>query len=693
MLFRVHMQMDILAEHQRMLDRFRDAGFHVEMASDEEGNMIWRIIDPDGKGYIGFVHNIHPEDIRRIRNGLWEIRPRNHDVVVAQPQPTDRLKEIETWLHARYPELNNMDFETNALIYGRVQQGKTGLILANIWIAQNIEKIRCVLGLANMTGSYNQVLGKNAIEFNHELRRRFGDGYGLKMVGMRDGVIAPADHTLVFMMNPSQLRRAVELLNGEKYIFFMDEADIAVKGVDESSDASKTGPLCNKLMDDAMSIVQITATPVACMNQSTTRQQKTIRMTPRADYRSIRETEWKMVDPTIADAIRKGSIRETLDLVQEIVQARLPLVIGNGRRYMSILINATTTMAKQAITAKALARTGRYGGVYVMNSDGNCLIKRAMRNRLVPTGMNSISLLYDEFEAEARRFPERSNVYIIIGHQTASRAISFRPTTARNGTGGLHAMILLPSLISHCAQLIQYMRIFGNYAADYPRILCATTDDVYRRLDAEIHHNLEVLAEKTAEMGDSRKLIEGSVMIDTRRHDRPAVDDTVLLNKRFIHHQDFDSMETLLECLPADLAHLPRRWMTDKEVKRIETPADFHYTHVRTKQMEFLQQFHHQIGVRRIHIAWDDPRYEDLHNIRRRFGKQRKNYLGDAIVGDGVNADHLYSVRWKPEFCSDELTIDDHDFWSSAVFLFRTSRGKYRFYHDQATAKMGILGR
>ena len=110
-------------------------------------------------------------------------------------------------------------------------------------------------------------------------------------------------------------------------------------------------------------------------------------------------------------------------------------------------------------------------------------------------------------------------------------------------------------------------------------------------------------------------------------------------------------------------------------------------------QMEFLQQFHHQIGVRRIHIAWDDPRYEDLHNIRRRFGKQRKNYLGDAIVGDGIDADHLYSVRWKPEFCSDELTIDDHDFWSSAVFLFRTSRGKYRFYHDQAIAKMGILGR
>lgn len=680
---------DLIVHLENLTDMVRDTDVHVEIRQDEDGAVVFALHNRSETDIrVGVLMTLEPGRVRILHPRDCPAPVRGGGV---GGEDKIKIDEIHQWLLHKFPEIREYGFEGGVIIYGRVQMGKTGLILALNWIAQYVHGTTCLLALANMKGSFHQVMGKNTVEFNRDLRGRFGDGYGLRMCDRLVGGGAPA--TRVFMCNPTQIRRVAGEVAGRPYILFVDEADTAVKGADETLDVSKTGPLFRALQENAVGMVEITATPFALYNQKDGPARMTIRMRPRETYRGFHETDWEMVDAKTARAIRMGSIRSAKQWINKIVCARRPLVEASGRRYMTLLLNGPTTMKRQEIIALALARSRRYDGVYVMNSDGPHLIKQAVGTELRSKDMDAVSLLYDEFETRSRREPEhRLRVYIIVAGLTASRAISFRPTSVAIGTNGLHAMLLLPSVTAHCSQLIQYMRIWGNYAEDYPRLFCATTEVTHRRIRGEVHHNLEVLAERTSEMGDCRKKIEGSVLVDTRRHDRPAVDDTHLANRTSVCHTDFDSMDEIERYLDAHLDGLSRVWMTHEQVTRVAPPPGFAYTHDRVLQRRFLNHFRQSLGVRRLHISWSDTRYQDLHNIHRRFGNQRKNYMGEAIVGDGIDSTKMYCVRWREQFCNDDLSIRDETFWSSAVFLSRTSRGKYRFYHHaHHQEKMGVL--
>lgn len=663
----------------------RDTDVHVEIREDEDGTVVFALHNRSEREVrIGLLMTLEPGRVR-------VLHPRDCPARVRGVGGEDKIKidKIHEWLLQKYPEIREYCFKDGIIIYGRVQMGKTGLILAMNWIAQYVHGTTCLLALANMKGSFHQIMGKNTVEFNRDLRERFGNGYGLRMCDRLVDEDVPT--TRVFMCNPTQLRRVAGEVTGRPYMLFVDEADMAVKGADEASDVSKTGPLFRTLRERAVGVVEITATPFALYNQKDGSARMTIRMRPREAYRGFHETDWELVDAKTARAIRRASIASSREWIDKIVRARRPMVEASGRRYMSILLNGPATMKRQETIALGLARSQRYDGVYVMNSDGSHLVKQADGRRLRSKEMDAISLLYDEFETRSRREQGGFRVYIIVAGLTASRAISFRPTTTAIGMNGLHAMLLLPSATAHCAQLIQYMRIWGNYTEDYPRLLCATTEETYRRIRDEVHHNLEVLADRTAEMGDCRQKIEGSVLMDTRRHDRPAVDDTHLANRTSVCHTDFDSMDEMERYLDAHLDGLSRVWMTHEQVTRVVPPPGFAYTHDRALQRQFLNHFRQSLGVRRLHISWSDMRYQDLHNIHRRFGNQRKNYMGEAIIGDGIDRTNMYCVRWREEFCNDDLSIRDEAYWSSAIFLSRTSRGKYRFYHHTHHQEKMIL--
>ena len=176
------------------------------------------------------------------------------------------------------------------------------------------------------------------------------------------------------------------------------------------------------------------------------------------------------------------------------------------------------------------------------------------------------------------------------------------------------------------------------------------------------------------------------------------IDDTILAEPRRLCDADFGTFQELMLALPPLLRHLPHIWMTEEETVPIGilSLADetFSYTQCPMGKVRWLQHVRSSFGTTsddRLQICWSEARYRDLHNIRRRFGAQRKNYVCHVIVGDGKDIS-LQSVRWKPAFCNDDLSITDMEFWSSAVYLYRTSRGTYRFYHSACESfTMGSL--
>jgi hypothetical protein len=153
---------------------------------------------------------------------------------------------------------------------------------------------------------------------------------------------------------------------------------------------------------------------------------------------------------------------------------------------------------------------------------------------------------------------------------------------------------------------------------------------------------------------------------------------------------DFETLDDLIASLPHDLYHLPRIWMTEEEIQYHAIPSmknvTFSYDQSRTQKLAWLQHIRTFLGLAskyRMQICWSELRYKDLHNICRRFGAQRQNYLCDYMIGDGSNHELLGCVRWKSQFCDDQLSLDDKQFWASAVYLYRTTCGKIRCYNDK----------
>jgi hypothetical protein len=582
------------------------------------------------------------------------------------------------------------------VLFGQVQVGKTSLILAMIWICTYVLNKRCVLLLANMTGSYNQVLGKNAMEFNDMLWEEFGEAarpFFLRAHGGRDRGAKEIDpHCfLVAMSNPAQLRRLLDVTLKEEtqeVVLFADEADVHVKSMDDNEDTTKTGPLYRSLEAQCIGTVNVSATPFALWNRRGALL-KTIRMHTPPEYRGVEEMEWKHISGQDASMMRRGSIGVATRLLTEAIHTLKPRVEAVGRKYMTILVNGPSSIARQNALAMAISRTCR---AFVMNSENGCPIKEAKRTRMVSTDRQSISTLYDEFETESKR-SEAFHVYVIVACLTASRAISFRPTSKKIGTGGLNGMIFAPSPSSHMAQTIQFMRPFGKYSADYPQILVMTTKETEDKLRAEIHTNLPTLAYATRQMGESRKQMEGSPLLAVGRHDRRSVDDSRLEGRSSLMHREFESKEAVMAFLSKDYETMEE--MTEGHID-IPMPGMVYYSGVADKkeQNRVRRELKAKLPIayqkETLQFCWNDQRYETHHSIKSKTGDNHE-YRSRCIAGDGghdATAEVVRVVFWKPEHCGQQPTSLENE---NTAYIFETKRGGWRYYNSKEKRRYGVL--
>ena len=680
---------DILAMHQDIIAMVRNDPRVIgepEMIPDDEHGTKWLI---------------------HLRGGqtIW-VAAGTFDMAISQgwhyqasPTPlplsdSPSVKDIEKWIRKRYPDINNWSIEDNIVLYGLVQAGKTELLLSMIWISQYVYEVPCVLVLANMAASYNQVLQKNAIEFNNMLREEFGEGalaFRIKPIGFRkrDVHFAVEDHTFlhVAMGNPAQLKRLIATKRGQ-FILFCDEADVHVKACDDDVDDTRTGPLIKQLQDMALGSVKITATPFALWNQVGAIQ-KTLIMSKPQKYRGLSETDWVFSSDTDAKDVRNGNVRKTVDMLDEMVMVQRPRVEGSGYKYMTILINGPVTIAGQDALALSIAKLRPKFNVYVMNSGGKNPIRKATANRLVDIGRQTIASLYSHFETdESNDF----NIHIIVACLTAARAISFRPTSRRDGTGGLHGMIFFPSVKCHAAQLIQFMRVWGNYDEDYPKIRVRTTQIAFNKLQSEITHNLKEFAEITSKIGLSREQIEGVYVIDIGLHDRRTVDDTIIHDRSSMLKREFETQNEMREFLAGDFDRFVI--LTNEEL--IQIPANMvprfspnmkGNSHdaciVRPQIMDIIPA---NVPRNSVQICWNDARYEKLHHIPSRMTASGE-YNSKVVVGLSSTCDMINVVVWRDDF-RDLLVSDLRE---DTAYLFRVTKGGWRYFTRKEKRRIGKL--
>lgn len=576
--------------------------------------------------------------------------------------PTKTVPELVHLLVQEYPVLEEVWPRIN--IVGDVQSGKSRFMMAALWTLTYHHGLECILVLMNMVESYNQVLLRDVVLFNQWLREQGGENYLLQVEGLRGrgGGCTQEKSIRLCMGNAAQLTKLVS--QGGPVAVVCDEADTLVKHWDASQDSTKSGALFQSCIAKAKSVWCVTATPFALLNQLEV-ESKSWRLPISTLYRGTQHFKVHPLDKETTETLRNddkalASFVEKV-CVEQSVRDQLP--------YLAILVNARWTQAAQ----KKFAQTLRGRVSYILNSESPCFIKRCdEEGNLHGTPFKTVSELFDSLEAMGG-YQE----HILIANRTANRAVSFRPSPLV-GHGGLTVEIFLPPETTHCASLRQALRLSGNYDPEYPDLHLYISESAWLRILGE-EKNMTLWVDKNREWGVPREQITGTMFQSVGLHDRTAVDDTTLEQRYKLCHHDFESREALESMIPPFLQPLPRVWMTQENPTVLTCPANFVYTTNRVEQGRWHQQLKEGLDGR-VQICWNEPRYRQLHDLKQRFGNKRRQYLCSYLVGDGVETEPLYRVAWKPEFCEDELTMDDSR-WKDAVYLYRTSRGAFRFYH------------
>lgn len=580
---------------------------------------------------------------------------------------------IQSLLQHEYPILSTPWKHVN--IIGEPQSGKSRFLMAVCWMLTHVWKLPVALIVMNMIDSYNQVMLRDIVSFNQWIKSQGGKtNHELSIVGMRHSPSPASSSTSlsihVCMGNAAQLRRLLKCLPAS-YSLVIDEADTLIKHWDAEKDGSKSGQLFQQMVDQSKSVWNVTATPFALLNRNGVECLSWNLPIPQT-YRGLSEFQIHSISCEQAKRLK----RDVTLLVDYISHEVFPSMEQHAP-YQALLVNVYTRQKQQEEFARKWFQQYPHIPVFVLNSESPSFVKQITGDGMVGLPFPTVSSLFDEME---RIYQTSSTVhqYLLVANKTAGRAISFRPSPLM-GNGGLCGEILIPSTTIHGASLIQSLRLCGHYSESYPPLHLFLPKLQHERLVQECD-NLQRLVQKNTTWGVPREQIEGTLLRPIGLHDRKQVDDTHISLKKRLFLYDFDSLEDALSCVPVDVRSLPHVWMTEETVEPMNHVADFVYTKNR-KEQQVWQRRLKLSNEHRLQICWSEPRYRDLHNVQRRFGTQRQHYLCHSIVGDGVDTSPLYRVRWKSEFTRDDLSITDDTFWSTSLFLYRTTRAKYRVYH------------
>lgn len=618
-----------------------------------------------------------------------------------------RIQIVFEWLCEKHPELKTFDGtderRLKRIIYGLVQQGKTKLLLAIVWVLWYVHKQYVCIILMEMNDSMNQFLTRDVVVFNNHIDL---DGFTLnidsvinrhkilQMNRFQNNTDLPI---MVGLANASQLRKMNSILGrvlvNKPTHLVVDEADDAiVKHAHCDLDTSKVGYSYRQLKDKAMGLSYISATTFAVMNEQDAEfEGKAIRMSPPPlGYQGINDFDYSF---KFSEDDRKSIKAENYDplmVAMNHATHRSPLY---GKKYTSVLVNISPFNDKQEKVALFLKRNNTLiRGVFIYNKNTKNIRKVSMDGAsIVPTTFFHLNELYDSFEMDsAERDINNPHTYVIVSGHMASRAISFRPSLG-NGEGSLDFLMYIPASPAHLAQQIQAVRLCGVYREGDIKKMFMTTNDVEKDLKNELKNYETFLDSTCGDFCDMRQSIEGLSIIHTGKHDRKNVDDTKLVHKKSLCEREFDTEEQLLSFFNIERHNMV--YMTEGVIEKIV--HGYEHTRDRVSQNNMRNKIAecHELRVdnqtnRGHQHAWNEDRHQELQKITTRLdgtGRYIPKYVSACVRENVVSV-----VIWKDDFCDCEMRIDHLN--REMIYIHHTNRNTLKaFSPKHVDTKIGIL--
>lgn len=559
----------------------------------------------------------------------------------------DYLEMIATEIYKKYEELRGVD-NKKVIVLGKVQSGKTFFELSVIWLTKFVHKREAVFLLSNSLNSYSQVKNRDVADFNEwidKMSTPHNTQYHLKIAMLEGGMCNTSDQLelndfILAIGNPVKMTKVKSFLDQRNlnYDLIVDEADTFIKDIEAFQNTTKTGNIYDSLIQTAYNTFEITATPFANLNKKNNLG-ITMKLPLSPNYRGIDEVEFVPIDEKLK--LRNiGNIGKLVKLTKECAINALP----NPDGYTSILINASHTNKLQKLQAIAIKKAIPAYSVFVINTDDNkpSIKGISARGEYTATSFNSIHDLY-------QHLTENKTNNIIVSGFMASRANTYRPLK-NVGCGGLSALIFVPTNAQHCAGSIQCMRIFGNYAENYPKISLYTTQKVFDNIKGETeNYDTWIAAEHEGE--DTRLNLEESLNnYVTCKHDRKNVDDTknskVGLSKRDYANWEaafadiqtrFPGMYTDHKCLTTGRGNL-------------QNVPDMQYEKglgAKIQNKIRKSMFANKNDTNQ--VAWYKERYEELHDIEKHY-RENSMYNSRHTTGDLVSLTNIPYITWDERF-------------------------------------------
>ena len=435
----------------------------------------------------------------------------------------------------------------------------------------------------------------------------------------------------VAMATAAQLRRVKGLARENRVSLVFDEADIFVK-----RPGGKVMNLIRDICLDAECRYEFTATPFSNFNEADQVYDLVVTIPPKKEYRGYRSTKIKY---NIVS-------QEQLDSLDEIVENCLQKDTGAYRNM--ILLNVETSIEGQHKIAENIRlKLGAHVVVHELNSSHS--VKRSV-DRIMNDYANS----------------EDQRPVIIISNMMAGRAITFRTSRDNPKQCCLSSMVYSPADKATQATLMQAQRIYGNYDESYPVIDMYCTLEVKEAITNSFL-NTDAITYSVVPGKESRTCIEKAPI-------------AYIPGRKFSDTDD--SRSTKVENMEFPTCNSVIRFVTNKFSKYGGKFEDFVITSekpvlVPTTGASVKKDIKEYFGINKehLHVAYDDKRYSELFNIRRR--KLVDNYQvvkytagnGDAI-GSAVPV-----IRWKDGY-EDVKNWNDPD----VIYVFQTTKGGWKFW-------------
>ena len=677
-----------------MADAEGDIDYFFDKYENKPGTLdMWIEIKESG---VLSLH-IHFNDGRK--NLLYRLTPQKFMPNPGPPMDNDPIYQL---LVTMYPFLENP--EPRANIIGKVQSGKSFVIMAICWCAIYRWGLRPFMFALNNVDSYSQLIIRDIQDFNKWLRKHGEIRRCLFINGLRGpkGQDNECPYVITLAMNnKSQLTKIRNQTH--PYLIVGDEGDTLIKHYDPSLDRTITGQLFHSFLQNARSTWMVTATPFALLNQKGT-QCRTFELELNENYRGLDQFKINLLTKDEVKSLKKDN-----QLLESVVRKAIQVCNVEGRQpYSAILINTRYKKKEHQIVARHLQGLGLAS--FVVNGDGIFHYKADGTKENM--GFRRVSALFDYFESHVETY----ETHLIIAKRVANRAVSFRPSLGR-GSGGLIGEILLPS--NNGCSRIQELRLCGKYSPDYPELQLFVSAEDYQKIHDELKHNYPKLIAANSSFGEARNQIEGEKLIETGLHDRVKVDDTSLDGKeKYIEHE----FRTQQECLDfvkgkytshrimtdeTFLATIPlseqqrQTWLTALEIKgNWKLGQDQIRVHCEKASGTWNQ------AVRKsphgFNVAWNQERWETCHMISSRFKSiSNVRYCGQYLAGPNHDYSGMNIVRWKDGFFEPddaagirptERSMDfEESFPENVAFLYLTTRGSWRYFSRSDNRSTGIL--